>query len=38
LIVIDATNNDAVWYGLTAEVGEHIQRSWNRQTAGVSRY
>ncbi len=38
LIVIDATNNDAAWYGLTTEVSEHIRQNWNRQTAGVSRY
>lgn len=38
LIVIDATNNDASWYGLSAEVSEHVQKHWNRQTAGVSRY
>lgn len=38
LIVIDATNNDAAWYGLTAEVSEHIRQNWNRQTAVVSRY
>jgi hypothetical protein len=38
LIVIDSTNNDACWYGLSTEVGEHIQKHWARQTAGVSRY
>lgn len=38
LIVIDATNIDAAWYGLTTEVSEHIQQNWNRQTAGVTRY
>jgi hypothetical protein len=38
LIVIDATNNDAVWYGISTEVSEHIQKHWNRQTAAVSRY
>lgn len=38
LIVIDATNNDAAWYGLTTEVSEHIRQNWNRQTAVVSRY
>lgn len=38
LIVIDATTSDAAWYGLSTEVSEHIQKHWNRQTAGVSRY
>lgn len=38
LIVIDAVNNDAAWYGLTTEVTEHIRQNWNRQAAGVSRY
>lgn len=38
LIVIDATSNDAAWYGLTTEVSEHIRQNWNRQTAGVSRF
>ena len=38
LIAIDATNNDAAWYGLSTEVSEHIQKQWNRQSAGVSRY
>lgn len=38
LIVIDAANNDAVCYGISTEVSEHIQKHWNRQTAGVSRY
>lgn len=37
LIVIDATTSDAAWYGLSTEVSEHIQKHWNRQTAGVSR-
>lgn len=37
LIVIDASNNDAAWYGLTIEVSEHIQHNWNRQAAGVRR-
>ena len=31
LIVVDATNNNAVWYNLTLKVGEHIQQNWNRQ-------
>jgi hypothetical protein len=38
LIVIDASNNDAVWYGIDTTVSEHIQQNWNRQPAGVSRY
>lgn len=29
LIVIDVSSNDAYWYNLKLEVGEHIQRSWN---------
>jgi hypothetical protein len=38
LIVIDATNNDASWYGIDKTVSDHMQQNWNRQTAGVSRY
>jgi hypothetical protein len=38
LIVVDATNNDACWYGLDQTVAEHVQRNWNRQPASVSRY
>ena len=38
LIAIDATNNDASWYGIGQEVTQFLQRTWNRQTAGVSCY
>ena len=38
LIVIDATNNDAAWYGLTTEVSEHVRPTWWSQLAGVSRH
>ena len=38
LIAIDASNNDAVWYGIDTTVSEHMQRHWNRQPAGISRY
>lgn len=38
LIVIDATSNEASWYGITEEVTQFIKRHWNRQTAGISQY
>lgn len=38
LIVIDTTNNDAAWYGIDQTVSEFLQRIWNKQTAGISRY
>lgn len=28
LIVVDASNNDAAWYGLTEEVSDHIRQQW----------
>jgi hypothetical protein len=30
LIVVDSTNNDAYWYGLSDEVGKHIQKNWSK--------
>lgn len=30
LIVIDSTNNDAYWYGLSDEVAKHIQKNWKK--------
>jgi hypothetical protein len=38
LIAIDATNNDAAWYGLDQKVSDYLQQNWNKRTAGVSRY
>lgn len=38
LIVVDASNNEASWYGITDEVSHFIQRNWNRLPAGTSRY
>lgn len=38
LIVIDATNNDAAWYGLDQTVSDFLQQNWNKRTSGVSRY
>ena len=38
LIVIDATNNDAAWYGLDQKVSDFLQQNWNKRTADVSRY
>jgi hypothetical protein len=30
LIVVDATNNNAAWYGLSQEVAEYIRNHWNK--------
>ncbi|MFT6909007.1 MAG: hypothetical protein ACJAS1_005714 [Oleiphilaceae bacterium] len=30
LIVVDSTNNDAYWYGLSDEVAKHIQTHWQK--------
>lgn len=30
LIVVDTTNNDAYWFGLSDEVGKHIQDQWRK--------
>jgi hypothetical protein len=30
LIVVDAESNNAVWYGLTGEVSEHLKQQWNK--------
>lgn len=38
LIVVDATNNNAAWYGLATDVSDFMQQNWNRQAATVSRY
>lgn len=38
LIVIDATANDAFWYGIDPKVAEFMQQNWNRRTAAVSTY
>lgn len=29
LIVVDASNNEAAWYGLSDEVSEHIKAQWS---------
>lgn len=29
LIVVDSTNNEAYWYGLSDKVSEHIQSNWS---------
>jgi hypothetical protein len=31
LIVVDASNNNAVWYGLQPEVSKHLKEQWARQ-------
>ena len=36
LIVVDATNNNAAWYNLPQNVGEHIQQNWHRQAVTAS--
>lgn len=33
LIVVDATTNNAAWYGLKPEVSKHIKRSWLNSAA-----
>ena len=38
LIVIDATANNAAWYGTDQKVSEFLQQNWNTRTAGVSHY
>jgi hypothetical protein len=38
LIVIDASNNDAAWYGLDQTVSDFLMQNWNTRTAGISRY
>ena len=37
LIVVDATNNDAAWFGISAEVSEHMRTQW-QQRVPASRY
>lgn len=36
LIVIDATANDAVWYGIDQKVATFMQQHWNQQAAMAS--
>jgi len=38
LIAVDATNNDAAWYGLDQTVSEFLQRNWNQRPVLASRY
>ena len=33
LIVVDATNNEAYWYGLSPEASKALQERWNYQRA-----
>ncbi|WP_419810259.1 hypothetical protein [Bacterioplanoides sp.] len=30
LIVVNASFNDATWWGLSEEVGNHLKRNWHR--------
>ena len=30
LIVIDASSNEAFWYGVSDEVGQHLQAHWSK--------
>ena len=33
LIVVDATNNDAAWFGISSEVSEFMQKNWQQRAA-----
>lgn len=38
LIVVDAVNNDAAWFGIDQAVSDFLQRNWSKCTADISCY